>query len=474
MAISVVCLHIFILLAIFFLSFLWYLKNQFPKPPRNRPAIPPGSQGLPFLGETLKLYSQSPSVFFGSRHERYGEIFKSHIHGSPCVMLGSPEAVKFALVTEAHLFKQIYPRSKEQLIGPWAVFFRDGEFHSRVRKLVQGSVSLEVIRRMVPAVESLAVAALESCCGDSPPAAVNTFHAMKKFTFEVAIILIFGQLDSVLTEKLREIYFTIDGGYNSFPINFPGTPFRRAFLARRRLGKILGEIISETREKRLAQKNLLSSLLNYCDEEEQVLSDDQITDNVVGVLFASQGTTASALAWVIKYIHDYPLLREAVEREQQAIYEANDGGRRPLTWDQTRNMPYTYKVVLETLRMATVLSYTYRVAVEDVEYKGMLIPKGWRVMPLFRIIHHNQDFFPESEKFDPSRFEAAQRPNTFLPFGSGIHACPGNEVAKLEILVLIHQLVTKFRYEVVGPADGVEYSPFPVPTGGLVAKFTKN
>ena len=85
------------------------------------------------------------------------------------------------------------------------------------------------------------------------------------------------------------------------------------FQARRRLGKILGEIISETREKRLAQKNLLSSLLNYCDEEEQVLSDDQITDNVVGVLFASQDTTASALAWVIKYIHDYPLLREAVE-----------------------------------------------------------------------------------------------------------------------------------------------------------------
>lgn len=37
------------------------------------------------------------------------------------------------------------------------------------------------------------------------------------------------------------------------------------------------------------------------------------------------------------------------------------------------------------------------------------------------------------------------RPGTFLPFGSGVHACPGNELAKLEILVLVHRLVTTYR-----------------------------
>jgi len=33
-----------------------------------------------------------------------------------------------------------------------------------------------------------------------------------------------------------------------------------------------------------------------------------------------------------------------------------------------------------------------------------------------------------------------------MPFGSGVHACPGNELAKLETLIMIHHLVTKFRY----------------------------
>jgi cytochrome P450 len=36
---------------------------------------------------------------------------------------------------------------------------------------------------------------------------------------------------------------------------------------------------------------------------------------------------------------------------------------------------------------------------------GLLIPKGWKVMPLFRNIHHNPDYFPDPQKFDPSRFK---------------------------------------------------------------------
>jgi cytochrome P450 len=38
-------------------------------------------------------------------------------------------------------------------------------------------------------------------------------------------------------------------------------------------------------------------------------------------------------------------------------------------------------------------------------YLGYLIPKGWKVMPLFRNIHHNPEFYPAPHSFDPSRFE---------------------------------------------------------------------
>lgn len=64
-----------------------------------------------------------------------------------------------------------------------------------------------------------------------------------------------------------------------------------------------------------------------------------------------------------------------------------------------------FQVIQETLRAASILSFTFREAVQDVEFGGYFIPKGWKVLPLFRTIHHRAEFFPQPEKFDPSRFE---------------------------------------------------------------------
>ncbi|KAK7383136.1 hypothetical protein VNO78_28807 [Psophocarpus tetragonolobus] len=436
--------------------------------PQNQTSakLPPGSMGWPYIGETLQLYSQDPNVYFSTKHKRYGEIFKTNILGCPCVMLTSPEAARFVLVTQAHLFKPTYPKSKERLIGPFALFFHQGEYHTRLRKLVQRSLSLETLRNLVPHIEALALSAMKSW-GDGQ--VINTFKEMKRFSFEVGILTIFGHLEPRLREELKKNYRIVDAGYNSFPTCIPGTQYKKALLARSRLGKIISDIICERKEKKLLEKDLLSCLLNWKGEGGEVLSDDQIADNIIGVLFAAQDTTASSMTWVVKYLHDEPKLLEYVKAEQKAIHKSNEGNL-PLSWDQTRNMRITHKVVLESLRMASIISFPFREAIADVEYKGFLIPKGWKAMPLFRNIHHNPEFFSEPQKFNPSRFEVAPKPNTFMPFGSGVHVCPGNELAKLETLIMIHHLVTKFRWEVVGSKCGIQYGPFPLPLNGLPAR----
>lgn len=92
-------------------------------------------------------------------------------------MLASSEAAKFVLVTQAHLFKPTYPKSKERLIGPSAIFFHQGDYHLRLRKIVQGSLSLEAIRELVTDIEAAAVAALDSWHGGH---IINSFQEMKK------------------------------------------------------------------------------------------------------------------------------------------------------------------------------------------------------------------------------------------------------------------------------------------------------
>ncbi|XP_061364157.1 abscisic acid 8'-hydroxylase CYP707A1-like [Gastrolobium bilobum] len=460
--------YIIIFLVLTLFSFMLLPKRNRKPQKQTSAKLPPGSMGWPYIGQTLQLYSQDPNVFFSTKKKRYGEIFKTNILGCPCVMLASPEAARFVLVTQAHLFKPTYPKSKELLIGPCALFFHQGEYHMRLRKLVQRSLSLDALRNLVPDIEALAISAMKSW-GDGR--VINTFKEMKRFSFEVGTLAVFGNLEPRLREELKKNYWIVDTGYNSFPTRIPGTQYKNALSARKRLGMILREIICERKEKKLLERSdLLSCLLNWKGEEGEVLTDDQIADNIIGVLFAAQDTTASVMTWMVKYLHDEPKLLESVKVEQKAIHKSNEGNL-PLSWSQTRNMPITYKVVLESLRMASIISFPFREAVADVEYKGFLIPKGWKAMPLFRNIHHNPEFFPDPQKFNPSRFEVAPKPNTFMPFGSGVHACPGNELAKLETLIMIHHLVTNFRWEVVGSQCGIQYGPFPLPLNGLPARY---
>lgn len=92
-------------------------------------------------------------------------------------MLASPEASRFVLVTNADLFKPTYPKSKEKMIGPAALFFHQGEYHSQLRKLVQSSLSPEAIRKLIPGIEAIAVSILDSWANGQVS---NTFQEMKK------------------------------------------------------------------------------------------------------------------------------------------------------------------------------------------------------------------------------------------------------------------------------------------------------
>ncbi|KAF7079956.1 hypothetical protein CFC21_084114 [Triticum aestivum] len=427
--------------------------------------LPPGSMGWPYVGETTQLYSsKNPNVFFARKRNKYGPIFKTHILGCPCVMVSSPEAAKFVLVTQAHLFKPTFPASKERMLGPQAIFFQQGDYHAHLRRLVSRAFSPEAIRGSVPAIEAIALRSL----GSWEDLQVNTFQEMKTYALNVALLSIFGEEEMQYIEELKQCYLTLEKGYNSMPVNLPGTLFHKAMKARKRLGAIVAHIISARRERERG-----SDLLGSFMDGREALTDDQIADNAIGVIFAARDTTASVLTWMVKFLGDNPAVLKAVTEEHAEIAREKALSGEALSWADTRRMRLTGRVIQETMRVASILSFTFREAVEDVEYQGYLIPKGWKVLPLFRNIHHNPDHFPSPEKFDPSRFEVAPKPNTFMPFGNGTHSCPGNELARLEMLVLCHHLATKYRWSTSKSESGVQFGPFALPINGLPMTFTR-
>ncbi|CAO2820079.1 unnamed protein product [Amaranthus hypochondriacus] len=462
-----VIIFIFLITLVTIFIFHLFFKFSVSAFSRNRKLpLPPGSLGWPYIGETFQLYSENPNVFFASKEKKYGSVFKSHILGCPCVMMSSPEAAKFVLVTKSNLFKPTFPASKERMLGKEAIFFNQGDYHAKLRRLVLRAFMPDAIRNFVSDIDSIASLTLDSLQGS----VFNTFQQMKTYTFNVALLSIFGKDEVTYREDLKRCYYILEKGYNSMPINLPGTLFNKSMKARKELARILAQIISTRREMKKDHQDLLASFMG----DKESLTDQQIADNVIGVIFAARDTTASVLTWIIKYLADNPSVLQTVREEQESIIKGKEesGEEMGLTWADTKKMPYTIRVIQETLRVASILSFTFREAVEDVEFEGYLIPKGWKVLPLFRNIHHNPDIFPEPEKFDPSRFEVAPKPNTFLPFGNGIHACPGNELAKLEILVLLHHLTTKYRWSIIGPQNEIQYGPFALPQNGLPIKLS--
>ena len=80
----------------------------------------------------------------------------------------------------------------------------------------------------------------------------------------------------------------------------------------------------------------------------------------------------------------------------------------------------------------------------------------------------NPKYFPNPETFDPSRFQGSgPAPYTFVPFGGGLSMCPGKEYSRLQILVFLHNVVTRFILEITSPQENIVFRSFPVPVEGL-------
>lgn len=91
------------------------------------------------------------------------------------------------------------------------------------------------------------------------------------------------------------------------PINLPGTLFHKAMKARKELAEILAQKISTRRKMKQEHNDLMGSFMN----EKAGFTDEQIIDNIIGVIFAARDTTASVLTWIVKYLGENPSVLEA-------------------------------------------------------------------------------------------------------------------------------------------------------------------
>lgn len=158
------------------------------------------------------------------------------------------------------------------------------------------------------------------------------------------------------------------------------------------------------------------------------------------------------------------LTRTCTEHEEIAKNKAEGEA---LTWEDLNSMRFTWRVAQETLRMIPPIFGSFRRALEDIEFDGYIIPKGWQVFWASSVTHMDAGIFKDPEKFDPSRFEGPAPPYSFVAFGGGQRLCAGIEFARVETLVTMHHLVRRFRWKLCCKENTFVRDPMPSPLHGL-------
>ncbi|CAG2064945.1 unnamed protein product, partial [Timema podura] len=140
-------------------------------------------------------------------------------------------------------------------------------------------------------------------------------------------------------------------------------------------------------------------------------------------------------------MYELALNQDIQDRLRVEVDDALQAHGDVMTYEAVQDMHYLDRIISETLRKYPPAPNLYRKCTVPYPIPGtsITLEQGTRVLIPAYAIHHDPEFYPEPEKFDPERFteeNKASRPScTYLPFGEGPRICIGVRFGLLQVKV---------------------------------------
>ncbi|XP_022110083.1 cytochrome P450 3A29-like [Acanthaster planci] len=141
------------------------------------------------------------------------------------------------------------------------------------------------------------------------------------------------------------------------------------------------------------------------------------------------------------------------EVQDKLIEEIDRNAPNPedINYDTMSKMKYTEMVIYECFRLYPPVVSTDRECLETVTYGKYTLPKGLVVHIPAYSVQHDEDVWPDPEKFHPERFspenKASIEPVAWLPFGGGPRICVAVKFITILIKVVLTRILQKYRFE---------------------------
>jgi cytochrome P450 len=413
---------------------------------------PPGETRFSLV--RTRRFADDPLPMLLEAYERFGPVFTLRLFHSNVVFMLGPAANHYITVSHASNFswRDGHFRDLIGLMGDGLLTI-DGEFHRRSRMIMLPAFHREHIAASLDAIVQETTSALDQF---TPGARIDLYAWTRRLAVRVAMRALFGldpdgeQARSIDAAGLFEEALSFYASeYVLRVLRGPHTPWARLQQAARKLDTLIYSEISRRRATGARGQDILSLLLDAHDEDGNTLSDLQIRDEVMTLLFAGHDTTTSTVSFMFYELAHHPEILARLLAEQDAKLPFGQGAPsaadlQPLL---SGELPELEMVLEETLRKYPPAWVGPRRAIEPFEFEGHTVPARAFVNYCSWASHHLPDVFAEPEEFRPERFtpdaRAALPKGAYVPFGGGSRTCIGMRFGQLEVRTIATLILSR-------------------------------
>jgi len=423
--------------------------------------VVPGPPSLLGIGAQVNFlrFLADPIVYMTRLYHTYGEL-ASLTHGDLTQLVAFGPPYNRLLLSDANLFYTIFEtltsdriKARRRGIG---LLNMNGAQHKQHRRLMMPAFHRQQVSLYRDDMVRFTQDVLDRWqIGQR----LNIAHEMSQLTLRIACQTLFG-LD--ISERVPEIGLLVKRLFATnqfaaevtlFPVDLPGTPFRRMMRNAERLEDEILALIARKRASPLEQGapsgSVLASLIHARDEDGSSMTDLELIGHTTTLLLAGHETSANTLSWTLFLLAQHPqVLADLVDELEGELH-----GDAP-TVEQLRpggtQLPLLERVIKESMRLLPPAALMSRISTGPFEIGPYQMPTGSIVTISQYITHRMPELYPEPQAFKPERWERIDpSPYEYLPFGAGPRMCIGATFAMMEIKIVLAMLLQRYRLAVV-------------------------
>ncbi|KAM6906358.1 cytochrome P450 2K1-like [Lycodopsis pacificus] len=453
---------------------LVYLVSSFSFSSQGDRKEPPGPKPLPLLGNLLLLDLKRPYNTLLKLSKKYGSVFTVYMGPQKVVVLSGYKTVKEALVNHADEFGD---RDQRKIMHEFnqghGILWSNGDSWKEMRRFALmnlkdfGMGKRAIEEKIIEECQHL-IAVLKNFKGE----AFDTTQPIRFAVSNIICSMVYGSRfqydDPDFTSMLQNMSSRVEvfGSlsitvYNMFPWFFKWIPNRKLFFrlaaAVKKQNLQLFSRLKETLDPQTSRGFVDAFLVQKQNLEESGITnshfhDDNLVMSVLNLFSAGSDTTSVTLRWGLLLMAKYPKIQDQVQEELNRVI-----GSREVQAEDRKNLHFTNAVIHETQRLASIapMSLPHKTT-QDVIFQGHFIKKGTAVIPLLISVLYDESEWENPHRFHPAHFldkdEKFIKREAFMPFSAGRRACPGESLARMELLIFFTSLLQNFRFT---PPPGV-------------------